>query len=106
MTVTALSITLRSPAFQLALQTKLQSPPYFRLNPFIYPCSTGRVVTRKDLAHSNNSSPNRDIGKTIAFSRIFDLSPKSPKWFVKIRDRGLAAVGHSMLTPVKLSAKL
>ncbi|GBL65613.1 hypothetical protein AVEN_147354-1 [Araneus ventricosus] len=106
MTVTALSIALRSPAFQLALQTKLQSPPSFRLNPFIYPCSTGRVVTWKNLVHSSISSPNRDIEKMFAFSGIFELSPKSPNWFVKIRDRDLAAAGHSMLTLVKLSARL
>ncbi|GBO18259.1 hypothetical protein AVEN_238357-1 [Araneus ventricosus] len=45
--------------------------------PFIYPCSTGLDVIWNYLAHSNISSPNRDIEKMIAFSGISDFSPSS-----------------------------
>ncbi|GBO38893.1 hypothetical protein AVEN_188138-1 [Araneus ventricosus] len=80
MIVTTISIALSSPAFQLALQTKLQTHPSFRLPPFIYPCSTGRDVTWNYLVLSHISSPNRDIEKMTVFSGIFDLSPKwSPR---------------------------
>ncbi|GBM22339.1 hypothetical protein AVEN_121152-1 [Araneus ventricosus] len=77
MIVITLSIALSSLASQLALQTKLQSNPSFQLPPFIYPSLTGRDVTWN---HPVESSPNRDIEKMIAFSGIFDLSPKlSPR---------------------------
>ncbi|GBL84956.1 hypothetical protein AVEN_42215-1 [Araneus ventricosus] len=45
--------------------------------PFIYPCSTGHDITWNYLQHSSISSPNRYIVKMIAFSGIFDLSPRS-----------------------------
>ncbi|GBO07026.1 hypothetical protein AVEN_73368-1 [Araneus ventricosus] len=46
--------------------------------PFIYPCSTSCYVTWKYLAHSSISAPNGDFEKIIAYSGIFDLSPRSP----------------------------
>ncbi|GBM94490.1 hypothetical protein AVEN_219789-1 [Araneus ventricosus] len=49
MTVTALSIALSSLAFQLALQTKLQSHPLLSV---ASPCLTGRDVTWNYLEHS------------------------------------------------------
>ncbi|GBN69980.1 hypothetical protein AVEN_240209-1 [Araneus ventricosus] len=65
--------------------------------PFIYPCSNGCYVTWKYLTHSIISSPNADIEKMIAYSGIFDLSPRGP---------GLTAARHFMLTPVQLLSQL
>ncbi|GBN76298.1 hypothetical protein AVEN_57233-1 [Araneus ventricosus] len=77
MTVTALSIALSSPA-----RTADETPKSFVegvRTPFIYPCSTGCYVTGKYLTHSSISLPNGDIEKMIAYSGIFDLSPRPPK---------------------------
>ncbi|GBM31850.1 hypothetical protein AVEN_56944-1 [Araneus ventricosus] len=95
MTVTALLIALSSPAFQLALQTKLQSPssrhvrtpkisPPFgclRLYTLIEPVVTSHGIILYIL---HIFSPNRDI-EIIAFSGIFDLSPSFSKRSV-VRD--------------------
>ncbi|GBL99347.1 hypothetical protein AVEN_206766-1 [Araneus ventricosus] len=73
MTVTELSIELSSPAFQLALQTKLHSRLSKAFALRLYTLARLIYVTWKYLAHSNISCPNGDIEKMIAYSRIFDL---------------------------------
>ncbi|GBN99105.1 hypothetical protein AVEN_214651-1 [Araneus ventricosus] len=86
MTVTALSIALSSPVFQLA-RTADETPnsffalrrrSSFQLPLLIYPSSTGRDVKWNHPVHSVCiSSPYRDIEKIVAFSGVFDLSPRS-----------------------------
>ncbi|GBM95511.1 hypothetical protein AVEN_133606-1 [Araneus ventricosus] len=88
-TVTALSITLSSPAFQLALQMKLQVIPRRRsystdvrrriLLPSIYsvPDRASHGIIQYILYIS---FPNRDIENIIAFSGIFaKFVAKSPR---------------------------
>ncbi|GBN82787.1 hypothetical protein AVEN_149196-1 [Araneus ventricosus] len=43
---------------------------------FIYPCLAGCYATWKYLKHSSISSLNGDIEKMIAYSGIFDFSPR------------------------------
>ncbi|GBM14497.1 hypothetical protein AVEN_101149-1 [Araneus ventricosus] len=82
-TIAAPSTALSPPTPQPAQQTKLQSRSFdqhtttleCKRGPFIL-CPTGCDITWKYLTHSSISSSNGNIEKMIAYSGIFDLSPR------------------------------
>ncbi|GBM49388.1 hypothetical protein AVEN_32517-1 [Araneus ventricosus] len=83
----------------------LRSRSSFHLSPFIYPSSTGRDFNGIIQYIVYISSP---IEKIMAFSAIYDLSPKSQNLspiVAKVRGLGLAAAGRSILIPAKVSSQ-
>ncbi|GBO40642.1 hypothetical protein AVEN_180627-1 [Araneus ventricosus] len=93
MTVTALSITVSSPAFQLTLRTKLQVIPRKRSHskdvprrirlPSIYSVPDRACRSLEISGEIRISVTNRDIEKILVSLRSFVLCPnvsKLPKW--------------------------